>query len=257
LAESSSFNIYLGEQPQEQAAINQSFNYGNFAVTGVLNPFSDNFLADTTLNMSIWTNGFATAPSGVFVSSGNQKLVTWSTPAVGFSLQDAGQLNGTWNDLTQGPNPTLYGLFGQAVSTNELPVGNSVFFRLLHRVATQIQVLLPGQTNAPNTVLGYVGTPTPISKSGQGLTTTTITVNACDITWHIVGGTSDSIKVTGSSDGGAYLPQTAVSLVNGTAIFSDPNGILFQTTGLQTVTAADQSNNAIAPATSAAVQVNN
>ena len=233
LAEGTSFNIYLGEQPQEQAAINQSFNYANFAVTGVLNPFSDNFLADTKLNTNIWNSSVATAPSGVFVSSGNQKLVTWSTPAVGFSLQDAGQLTGPWTILTQGPNPVLYGLLGQVVSTNELPAGNNAFFRLKKLTATQIQVLLPGETNAPNTSSGIIGTPTPISLSGPSEGTAVVTVNACDANWNIVSYYGDTITFS-SSDGAAALPGNA-TFVNGTATAT----IGFSTTGSQTVTATD------------------
>jgi hypothetical protein len=257
LAENTSFNIYLSMQAQDQGAMNQSFNYGNFAVTGVLNPFSDNFLTDTTLNTSIWTNGLAISPANVFVSHGNQQLVTWSKPAAGHILQAAGQIKGVWTDLTQGPQPILSGLFAQVVSTNELPAGNSVFFRTAKLVPTQLQVLMPGQTNAPNTVSGYTGTATPISVSGQGLTPTTVRVNLCDANWNIVGGT-DSVTIS-TSDGSALVPNSPLSMVNGTAIFSNPNGILFQTypSSNTTVTAHDNTNAGVTDGTSAPFTVTN
>ena len=247
LAESSSFNIYLSMQAEEQAAMNQSFNYGNFAVTGVLHPFSDNFLTDTTLNTSIWTNGVAISPANVFVSNGHQKLVTWSQPASGFVLQDAGQLNGTWNILTQGPQPILSGLFSQVVSSNELPAGNNAFFRLIKRTYSQLQVLLPGETNAPGTVSGKIGTPTPVNNS----TDVHFTVNACDSTWNIVNASGDFIHLTSSTDP-QFVGQSDAALANGTVqMIGD-----FLTTGSQTVTVTDTSNTNITAGVSSPVTVN-
>jgi len=253
LAESTSFNIYLSMQAEEQAAMNQSFNYGNFAVTGVLNPFSDNFLADTTLNKNIWTNGVAINPGNVFVSSGNQKMVTWSKPASGFALQDAGQLNGAWAELTQGPNPILSGLFGQVVSPGELPAGNNAFFRLAKLTYTQMQILLPGETNAPGTLTGKTGTPTPVSLGAPYYGDESVTVNAVDSNWNIVNGVSDTISLT-SSDGSAILPLPA-AMVNGTVTFSGLNAVSFSTAGSQTITATDTTNPSIPAVTSAPVTV--
>jgi len=251
LAESTSFNIYLSMQPGAQAAMNQSFSYANFAVTGVVNPFSDNFLVDATLNTNIWNSSVALDPADVFVSHGHQKLVTWSKPATGYSLQGAGLITGPWADLTQGPNPVLFGLFGQLVSSNELPAGNTAFFRLVHRTFTQLQVLYTGQTNAPGTLLGYVGSPTPTSlTANSGLAN--VTINAVDSTFHIIPGVSDSVAVT-CSDPGATLPSPA-PLVNGTLT----TAVLFSQTGSFTVTAADTtSTNITSGTTPVPITVNN
>jgi hypothetical protein len=245
LAESTSFNIYLSMQPEAQAAINQSFCYANFAVTGVVNPFSDNFLADATLNTNIWNSSVAISPADVFVSHGHQKLVTWSKPATGYSLQGAGPITGPWADLTQGPNPTLFGLFGQVVSSNELPAGNTAFLRLIHRTFTQLQVLFAGQTNAPGTLLGYVGSPTPTSVTGDsGLAT--VTINAVDPTFHIVSGISDSISFSATSDpDNTTLPTPPTFLVNGTLTTT----VVIQQTGSFTVTVADTTSTNIASGT--------
>jgi hypothetical protein len=243
LAENTSFNIYLSMQPEAQAAMNQSFGYANFAVTGVVNPFGDNFLADATLNTNIWNSSVAISPADVFVSSGHQKLLTWSKPATGYSLQGAGPITGPWADLTQGPNPAVFGRFGQIVSTNELPAGNSAFFRLTQRTFTQLQVLFAGQTNAPGTLLGYVGLPTPTSlttNSGQA----TVTINAVDATFHIIPGVNDLVHLTSSADPNATEPLDA-TLVNGTLT----EAMLFGATGSFTVTAADTTSTNITSGT--------
>ncbi len=252
LAENTSFNIYLSMQAGDQGAMNQSFNYGNFAVTGVLNPFSDNFLADTTLNTSIWTNGVAISPGNVFVSHGNALMLTWSKPASSFSLQDAGQLNGAWADLTQGPKPILSGVFGQVASSSEMPAGGTAYFRLIQRAFSQLQVILPGETAAPGTVSGKTGTPTPNSLSvTAGIQD--LVVNAVDANWYPVGNVSDNITLS-SSDSSALLPSGGVAMVNGVATFSST--FAFGQAGSWTITATDTTNNAITPNTSSAVTVN-
>lgn len=244
LAESTSFNIYLSMQPEAQAAMNQSFNYANFAVTGVLNPFSDNFMADATLNTNVWNNSVAISPADVFVSHGHQQLVTWSKPAAGYTLQGAGPIAGPWGDLTQGPNPALFGLFGQVVSSNELAAGNTAFFRLIHRTFTQLQVLYAGQTNAPGTLLGYTGNPTPVSGASGAGAVASVTINAVDATFHIIPGVGDLVHLTSSADPNATEPGDA-TLVNGTLTES----VLFTMAGSFTVTAADTTSTNITSGT--------
>jgi hypothetical protein len=116
---------------------------------------------------------------------------------------------------------------------------------------TQLQVLLPGQTNAPGTALGYVGTPTAQSISADG--GQVVTVNAVDNTFHIVGGINDSIQLS-TSDSSASLPPSQ-TMNNGTVTFSTPNSILWGGQGSFTVTATDLTNPAILQATSASVTV--
>jgi hypothetical protein len=141
------------------------------------------------------------------------------------------------------------------VSKSQLPGVSSGFYGMIQRTFTQLQVLLPGQTNAPGTALGYVGTPIPISLNSQGLNTTTITVNACDDSWHIISGITDQIHIT-TTDSGAYMPSGDLNMVNGTATFSGDNGILFQSQGAWTVSAQDMSSLTVTNiATSAEVTV--
>ena len=159
----------------------------------------------------------------------------------------------TWTSPNLYPVLSFVGENHQLVAQSELAPGNTGFFNLVKRGFTQLQVLLPGQTNAPGTALGYVGTPTTISLAAQGFNPTTVTVNACDATWHIISGASDQIHLS-TSDGSAFLPAD-LSLSNGTVTFSGANGVLFQTAGPQTVTATDYTDGTKTPNTSAPVTI--
>lgn len=241
---------YFGCQAGNTAGVGQLSILSNVTITGTANPVNDTFKNDSAVNTNIWTVN-AVDPTGVQLIPGATPYVwvNWTVPATGYSLQTGSSLS-SFADTT----PFYQAQFGTVFGALVPQASGNQFYRLIKRVPYQLQVLLPGQTNAPDTVLGYTGTPTPISVSGQGLTTTTVTVNMCDATWHIVNN-SDSVLLS-TSDGGAFLPSTnPLGMVNGTATFSDPNGILFQTQGPQTVTAVDQSNPSILSNTSAAVTV--
>jgi hypothetical protein len=255
-AETSGFNIYLGMQANTSAAFGQAVAYSSFSVSNTASPFSDNFLADTTLNTNNWDTSVASGPAGVLVVPATAAdWITWTAPAAGYSLETGSNLLDLahWTSPTHYPVISFSGGFQQLVDKTELPAGGIGFFNLIHRTATQLQVLLPGETNAPGTALGYTGSPTPISLAAQGLTPTTITVNACDSQWNIVNKT-DSITIS-TTDGGAFTSNASVSMVNGTAIFSGSNGILFSDDGSWTVSATDLSTATIPIGTSAPVTV--
>jgi hypothetical protein len=107
--------------------------------------------------------------------------------------------------------------------------GDAAYFRTVNRPFAKLQVLLPGETAAPNTATGKTGTPTD---QVAGLPFN-ITVNAVDQYWNIVP-SSDTVTIT-SSDATASLPADA-ALSNGTGTFS----VTFGTGGSSyTVTASD------------------
>jgi hypothetical protein len=249
-AETNGFNVYLGMQANDASALGQAVVYSNFAISNSATPFSDNFLADTALHTNNWDTSLASGPAGIFVvPSSAAYWVNWTLPASGYSLQVGTNLSNisTWSSV-QGP---VISADQQLVDGSELPAGGIGFFNLVKRKMTQLQVLLPGQTNAPGTTLGYVGTPDPQSVS----TNTTVIVNAVDSSFHIVSGISDTIHLT-TTDGGAFLPDD-LAMVNGTATFADANSLLFGTTGGPfTVTASDVTPaTTILPVTSAPVMV--
>ena len=256
---------YLYSSPTVNANIGQWCTYSKYQITGVGTPVNEDltsgalaspFLILNSQNYYYTGDYTNNPPNQVFATAADAYWFAWTLPDANFSPISGSNIaaKSSWSPIsgTYFQNGATHVL---ELTKSQLPGTSQGYFGLIQRVATQIQVLLPGQTNAPNTALGYTGTPTPISISGQGLTTTTITVNACDANWNIVSVT-DEIQITGSSDAAAYLPESNVFMTGGTAQFVDPNGILFQTTGLQTVTAGDISEPSFAPATSAAVQIN-
>jgi hypothetical protein len=239
---------YFGCQAGNTAGVGQLSVLSETKITGTANPVDDVFVNDSTLNTNIWLENASDATGVMLIPNGNQ-WVYWSLPAIGFSLQSGSSLT-TFGDATPGALAQFGATYGALVPV----VPGNQFYRTIKRVPTQLQVLMPGQTNAPGTLSGYTGTATPISVAAQGLVTTTVTVNLCDATWHIVNGT-DSITIT-TSDGAAYPPSGPINMVNGTATFADPNGILFQTPNASTtVSAHDNSNGAIADGTSAPFSV--
>src|SRR5665213_925364 len=247
-------NVYLGEQANNTNVQNQAVVYANFSITGSSTPISDNFLADSTLNTNIWDNTESIVPDGVLVVPASSAYwINWTLPANSFSPEIAASLTNPlgWTmpaSSTIVPmNASDWGL----ISTNDLPAGNAAFFRLIKLTYTQLQVLLPGETNAPNTLTGKIGTPTPVSISaGGGVALEPVTINACDATWHIVNTSGDSISLT-SSDGTAITPSAA-PLVNGTV----QETMAFVTPGSPTVTATDNTSTSSITATSSSLTVN-
>jgi hypothetical protein len=170
-------------------------------------------------------------------------LTTWTLPAAQFDLVAAASLNHTktnpiaWVALTAANTnlavpPFIYqsGTNMKAlIATADLPSTNAIFFALRKIVATQLQVLMPGETNAPGTVTGKTGTPQPQEVGALF----NITVNAVDANWNIADYCSDTIQIS-STDAQAILGANA-ALVNGTGAFE----VTFETSGSQTVTATD------------------
>ncbi|HVV00434.1 MAG TPA: hypothetical protein VHH88_03670 [Verrucomicrobiae bacterium] len=245
-AESSGFRIYLGMQANNADAMNQAVVYSSFAVTGVAAPYSENFLADSVLDTNIWSTSIAHGPKGVLIVPADAaEWVNWSLPDKGFSLQIAGSLNGPWSSPSTATVVPLYGYDSQLVSSSDLPAGSAAFFRLVKRTFTQLQVLLPGETNAPDTETGKTGTPTPVSPGSL----VNVTVNAVDANFHIVNVSGDVVSLT-TDDGSAITPNDT-ALANGTM-----SGIIqFNSTGSWTVTATDTTDTSKTPGTSSSLTV--
>jgi hypothetical protein len=262
------FNGYVGaylySSPTRDGNIGQSATYSAYDITGVGTPvhedltsgaLSSPFLVLNSQNYFYTGNYTNNPPNQVFATADDVYWFGWTLPAAGYTPISTPTLNPTaWADIIGTPfqNGSMDYI---KVSKSQLPGVSSGFYGMIQRTFTQLQVLLPGQTNAPGTALGYVGTPIPISLNSQGLNTTTITVNACDDSWHIISGITDQIHIT-TTDSGAYMPSGDLNMVNGTATFSGDNGILFQSQGAWTVSAQDMSSLTVTNiATSAEVTV--
>ncbi len=239
--------LILGGQANNVNGAGRAVVYGSFSATGCATPISENFATESGLDTNTWKN-FSNDPNAIaFVPLGSAYWLNWSVPDGGFSLQAAAKVNATatnWADLTP-PLLLSAGKRQALIAGSSLPAGNAGFFRLIQRTFSQLQVLFPGESNAPNTPSGKSGTPSTIT-SGD---TVTLTVNAVDNTFHIIPGAVDNIHIT-SSDGAAIYGLDG-SLVNGTGTYL----IQFNTTGSQTASATDTTSTNIPTAISTTVNI--
>jgi hypothetical protein len=110
------------------------------------------------------------------------------------------------------------------------------FYRLIHRTFTKLQILLPGETAAPNTPSGKTGT--PLAQSAN--VPFDVIVNSVDANWNVVSGSTDAIAFT-STSGDFYVVSdpTQPSLSGGTVTAS----VMFISGGSATITASDATDN--------------
>lgn len=128
------FYVYLGMQANNAASLNQAVCYSQFSVSGVPSPISDNFLADSTLNTNAWNNAVSTGPAGVFVTPTNAAYwISWTSPALGYQLQQASDIQGPWTIQTNNPPViTEVGKYSQLLINTNLPSGGNAFFELIN-----------------------------------------------------------------------------------------------------------------------------
>jgi hypothetical protein len=162
--------------------------------------------------------------------------VKWTTPDTGFNLINGSSVVGVtnWNSV---PNTTPVAQGGAKwalIPGTSLLTNSTSFYGLVKRTFTQLQVLFPGETNAPNTATGKIGTPDPLSLSGGAAVN--VTVNAVDSTFHIVSTAPANQIGLSSSDVNASLPPLT-PLANGTFT----GQVFFSATGSFTITATNMS----------------
>ena len=100
---------------------------------------------------------------------------------------------------------------------------------------SRMQVLLPGESAAPGTATGRLGTPTA-QTVGMAFD---IIVRACDDNWNTVGSITNVVALTSTNET-ATLPGS-IALINGEVTLS----VVFQAAGSFTISATDQSDNTI------------
>ena len=204
-------------------------------IQGTVDTLNDNFLADTALDTNKWQVVAAYAPSIQLVPSIPKPVywVNWTLPAAGYQLESSSALTGPWKTSVE-PTLAFAGIIKTLVTASDLPSANAGYFRAAKLVATQLQVLLPGETSAPGTVSGKTGTPSAQTVGNPF----NLTINACDANWNIVQSVNDSVAIT-SSDTSAWLPPNT-PLVNGTVTIT--GNFYFGASGTWTVTATDVPN---------------
>jgi hypothetical protein len=185
--------------------------FNHVKITGNSAPIDDDFSGATLTNKYAWRT--TSANEVVYIAQGSAWFINWSVPALGFNPSVASALTGPWSPLAvtgQYQNGTnIYAV----VMASALPAGGKAFFRVAKYPFVKLQVLMPGETAAPNTPTGKTGTP-----DAQAVNLPfNVTVNAVDQYWNVVP-SSDEIAIT-SSDAAATLPANA-TLVGGTKTFS-------------------------------------
>jgi hypothetical protein len=184
-----------------------------------------------------------------------QKLVTWNVPDTGYGLQTATALGipTSWLALS-GPDATNVvppyifthppGYHSALVPGADLAATNKAFFRLDGQSFIQLQVLMPGETNAPGTTTGKTGTPTSECVGDQFL----VTINACDANWTILTSVTDGVSMTSNdADSSAPAGSPATSTLAGGTTQIPFN---FGQTGTFTVTVTDTTTATIPAVTS-------
>jgi len=210
---------------------------------GISSPYSidDSFtdpLPDASLSIAGPLYGAQRVPPGSVL------YAKWLLPASGYNVRLSSDLT-KWADAAP-TNTWDFDAFGWLPLTQSDLSGTTMnFFGMVKRVATQLQVLLPGETNAPGTVSGKVGTPDP-QTAGNFLD---VRINACDANWNIARTCKDTVAITSSDSSAGLPPDTA--LVKGTATIS---GLFyFGSSGTWTVTATDVTTNTVSSGTSSPI----
>lgn len=251
-------HAYFGGSPNGNNNAGQPMFLDNVAVKG----------GALQLNLS---NDFSSLPldTATWGLLGNQTFVvpskdtwwlSWTLPAVNFDLFSTANLSSSnqWTQLTGNTNlPVPVATYTSGtnskalVAVADLSNASRSFFTLKKLVVAKLQVLMPGETNAPGTATGKIGTPT----QQQAGFPVTVTVNAVDANWNIVGYCTDNVSITSSDqyatdDNNAQLPLTG-ALTAGTRTFN----IIFATQGSQTITATDTTQTTVTAGTGSATAI--
>jgi hypothetical protein len=200
--------------------------FSHVKFTGAAAPFEDNFSGPALDSNYGWRKTSATTVQ--HVAPGTAWWLSWTLPDAGFTVRSAAAVDGPWGDAGITNRFTSGGKRHGSVLSSALPGANANYFGLLKRPFTKLQVLLPGETSAPNTVSGKTGTPTELS----AFVPFNVVVNAVDEFWNVIP-SSDMINIT-STDASATLPADN-TLVSGSRTFS----ITFNASGTFTITATD------------------
>jgi hypothetical protein len=233
---------YFGVMPNGAGDMGQAAVVTNIKITGTTTPINDNF-TQGVLDPNTWVVR-AQNPSDIsLVANDVHWKLSWTLPDLHYELLSAASPLGPWMPSYLATNAVQSGATKSVlIPDTALPGTTSSYFRMVKRVATQLQVLLPGESNAPGTPTGKSGTPLAQAVGAPF----DVVVNACDNSWRIVpGAPGDTIHLTSSdvvppATNGALLPPDA-PLVNGTVTFSAVAGygVILNDTGNWTVTASD------------------
>jgi hypothetical protein len=186
-----------------------------------------NVVSSSTANVTLTSSDSnATIADDNGGTTGNMTLVSGSRTLSSFTFKTAGTRTVT-------------------ASASGLTAGTSANVTVNAGAFMKLQLLVPGETAAPGSATGKIGTPTA-QFAGVDFDAT---VNAVDANWNLVNTVSDTVGVT-SSDAPATLPMDT-ALVSGTITMP----VLFNSNGSFTITATDLSDGSKTASTSPAITV--
>jgi hypothetical protein len=239
--------IYAGSVNNQIANIGQMCVVTRIKIDGTPGAadIDSNFVGQP-LDTAIWETSAASSIGVQEIPTDSVYWLTWTLPALGFSLQSSALLDAGW------ASPTLTGFDAGGkrrilLRQSDLPGADAGYFRLIKREFTKLQILLPGETPAPGTPTGKTGTPDPQSNNQQFV----VTVRAVDADWFPVSGVSHIISLS-SSAGNDFLYSGEAAMANGVVTFD----AAFFTSGSFTITAEDVTDATKTPDTSPAITVN-
>jgi hypothetical protein len=255
--------VFLYSSPASDANVGQRMTFSSYQITGVNTPVNEDFTSGALsspfllLNSQDWYytgNYTPTPPNQIFGTSADAYWFHWSLPDAGFTPTSRSSVapSNYWFNITNNVF-TSGGQHWTKVPKANLPGANQGYFGLVKRSFTQLQVLLPGESPAPNTPSGKTGTPNPITLSVfNGID---VTVRAVDSAWNPVTST-DTVHLT-TTDPTAVLPSD-IPMVNGVAgfVYTSNNYLQFNSNGVWTVTASDVTDATKTSNTSSPVTVN-
>lgn len=235
---------WVGSQANGNDKVGLSSIIERIEITGFPTDNVNDTFSGPGLDTNVWVNSAADQAGVQVVSASTAYWLNWTVPDVGFSPQSSPVVGAgaVWTDVSA-PRALFNAERHVQVTA---PSSSAGYFRLIKRVFSQLQVLLPGETNAPNTLTGKVGTPDPVTAGSY----ITVTINAVDANWNVVSSGSGTINLT-STDPGAIMPLDA-GLSGGTL----QQIIQLNTAGSWTVTATNISSATIPAATSSSITVN-
>jgi hypothetical protein len=194
-----------------------------------------NFVAGTPLNVQIravdayWNKTAATPPNMTLTSTdpndlGDPKNISLTAGAttVSWTFNTANPAPG-WQ-LTADDGPAAFNSY----ASTTIPVSPGI--------ATQLQILLPGEIAAPGTPTGKTGTPSPWIAG----VTSAVVVNVVDSNWNVVPTASLSVRLSNDTD--VFSSSATLPLINGTTTFTFT---LFTASATSTFSAARTSGQAL------------
>ncbi len=246
--------VFMGNQQSGDGNVGQSSTYSEFKISGITaSPSIDAIWTNqTTLDTTNWSK-VCNAPDDILlVHSSDKYWLNWTLPDSSFSSEVTPSLASPVWTLPTGPLVSTISSRMQLISSSDLPAGNNAFFHLIKRQYSQLQILWPGETNAPGTGSGVIGTPTPINANDI----VNVTINAVDSTYHIVNvsgdqivaGTGNDANVIWAGDGSNNYTTLSGGTAQGVVTIVSP--------GSYTLTLEDNTNTNIPPATSSSITVN-